>query len=41
MLWVVQVTLWVHERGGRGVRRVGLVVRAGIGRGGGLVTLGL
>lgn len=33
MLGVVQVTLRVHERGGGGVRWMGLVVGAGIGRG--------
>lgn len=41
MLGVVQVTLGVHERRGRGVCGMGLVMGAGIGRGGGLVTLGL
>lgn len=41
MLGVVQVTLRIHERRGGRVRRVGLVVGAGIGRGGGLVALGL
>lgn len=41
MLGVVQVTLRIHEwRRGR-VRRVRLVVGASIGRGGGLVALGL
>lgn len=41
MLGVVQVTLGVHERGGGRVRRMGLVVGAGIGRSRGLVALGL
>lgn len=35
------MTLGVHERGGGRVRGVGLMVGAGIGRGGGLVALGL
>lgn len=41
MLGVMQVTLGVHERGWGRVRIVGLVMGAGIGRGGGLVALGL
>lgn len=41
MLGVVQVTLGVHERGRGRVRRVRLVVGAGIGRGGWLVALRL
>lgn len=41
MLRVVKGTLGVHERGGRRVRRMGLMVRAGIGRSRWLVTLGL
>lgn len=41
MLGIVQVTLGVHERGGGRVRRVRLVVGAGICRIRGLVALGL
>lgn len=41
MLGIVQVTLGVHQRRGGRIRNMGLVVWACVGRGRGLVALGL